>query len=385
MSIKEGVWMLFDMMKTTIQSRLNIFFEKNNKGKAISQQAFSELRDKFDHTIFSSLHVKLTKEEYSGKYNTGTWKNYHLFAIDGAEVQLPRTAKLRLEFGTRGRGDICPCAGISIMYDVMNEWVVDANITRSSMNERTESIEHVEKLCSEFPYLVDKSIILQDAGYPSKEIFARYQALGVKFIFKYPSDRLTEINNAPMGDTIIELDNGQKLRIIKYEGRIEKGEKKKTTITLVTNLFDFSVYDMKILYKKRWGVETFYNKLKNKLRIEEFSGKTKNSIYQDFWASICLANITQTFEKGATQIVQEERKGKFNKYEYKVRETAIVIEMRNKFIFYSLFAPSRVKKKLIRDVIMDAVRSTTPIRPNREYERNFKPNYKAKHNLKSHL
>jgi len=253
------------------------------------------------------------------------------------------------------------------------------------MNERTESIEHVEKFCTEFPYLVDKSIIIQDAGYPSKDIFARYQALGVKFIFKCPSAHLTEINNAPMGNTIVELDNGQKLRIIKYKGRIEKGEKKKDTITLVTNLFDFSVDDMKILYKKRWGVETLYNKLKNKLKIEELSGKTKNSIYQDFWASICLANITQTFEKEGTKIVQEQRKGKFNKHEYKVRETAIVIEMRNKFIFYSLFAPSRVKKDLIRDVIMDAVRSTTPIRPNREYERNFKPNYKAKHNLKSHL
>jgi len=119
MSIKEGAWMLFDMMKTTIQSRLNIFFEKNKKGKAISQQAFSELRDKFDHTVFSSLHAKLTKEEYSGKYNTGTWKNYHLFAIDGAEVQLPRTAKLRLEFGTRVVNKTCPCAGISILYDVI--------------------------------------------------------------------------------------------------------------------------------------------------------------------------------------------------------------------------------------------------------------------------
>ena len=47
--------------------------------------------------------------------------------------------------------------------------------------------------------------------------------------------------------------------------------------TLATNLFDKSmtIDDFKEIYNKRWTVETNYDKLKNKLETENFSGRRK--------------------------------------------------------------------------------------------------------------
>ena len=49
--------------------------------------------------------------------------------------------------------------------------------------------------------------------------------------------------------------------------------------------------DFKKLYWLRWGVETFFGKIKGRLALENFTGKTIESIKQDFWSTILISNI----------------------------------------------------------------------------------------------
>jgi IS4 transposase len=49
--------------------------------------------------------------------------------------------------------------------------------------------------------------------------------------------------------------------------------------------------DLGELYNSRWGIETNYDFLKNIIELEAFSGKTKVSIEQDFYAKILCSNI----------------------------------------------------------------------------------------------
>jgi hypothetical protein len=63
---------------------------------------------------------------------------------------------------------------------------------------------------------------------------------------------------------------------------------------LMTSLLDSNQYptnQFKELYFKRWGVETFYDELKTKLRIEHFSGYSNQSILQDFKAALFVSNV----------------------------------------------------------------------------------------------
>jgi hypothetical protein len=58
------------------------------------------------------------------------------------------------------------------------------------------------------------------------------------------------------------------------------------TEVLVTSLLDSDKYTtqmLKELYHLRWGIETFLGVLKERLKIENFTGKTVIAIKQDFF------------------------------------------------------------------------------------------------------
>ena len=53
----------------------------------------------------------------------------------------------------------------------------------------------------------------------------------------------------------------------------------------------FPTEEFKHLYYLRWGIETFYGILKTRLNLENFTGKTAESVYQDFYASVYLTGL----------------------------------------------------------------------------------------------
>ena len=68
---------------------------------------------------------------------------------------------------------------------------------------------------------------------------------------------------------------------------------------LATNLTpeEFTTDELKKLYKKRWTVETGFNRLKNLLEIKDFSGIRRPIIEQDFYAHIFVHNLAITIKK----------------------------------------------------------------------------------------
>ena len=67
---------------------------------------------------------------------------------------------------------------------------------------------------------------------------------------------------------------------------------------LITSLLDkenFKTEMFKELYFKRWGVETAYDKLKNTLEIENFSGVKSIVIKQVFYINLLVNNMCSEF------------------------------------------------------------------------------------------
>lgn len=63
---------------------------------------------------------------------------------------------------------------------------------------------------------------------------------------------------------------------------------------LVTSLLDekeYPIEDFKEIYNLRWGVESFYGVIKERLELENFSGKTVLSVKQDFYSTIFLTGL----------------------------------------------------------------------------------------------
>ena len=379
MSFPDALSFMLDMRKTTIQTRLNLFFQTVKGDDPISQQAFSKLRMNFDHSPFEAMVRGAVKKEYSGEYELPLWNGYHVFGIDGSSLQLPRVDALRKEFGVRGRGGNCPCAGISVLYDVLHGWAVDPIIKGAKMNERNECENHIAFLCSELGHIAKNSIVTMDRGYPSLGLIKTIHDTGLKYVARCNAQFVAEINNAPMGDSVVTLKNGITVRVIKFE--LTSGEVE----ILATNLFELPETLFPELYALRWGIEIAYFRLKRELCVEKFSGKTPNSIRQDFWASMVLLNTVSVFQHEADDAVQQRQDDKILKHEYRARTSGLIITLRDRFIFAVLCGNPLVTRLEMEDVVRSMAREVSPVRPYRSFPREFSPYYAANLNLKSHL
>ena len=379
MPFSSALAFMLDMRKTTLQTRLNMYFERNEKSEPMSQQAFSKLRANFDHTPFATMLGTIVTEEYSGKQDLPRWNGYHLFGVDGSFLQLPRTHELYREFGIHGHQEQCPCAGISVLFDVLHGWVLDPIITRATMNERTECENHMTFLKEKMPHIADNSIVLLDRGYPSEELFKAIAAKGIKFLARCKSNYCRKTQSAPMGDSIIELNCGLTVRVYKFalpSGEIE---------TLLTNLFELQAEEIPKLYSLRWGVETAYFRFKREICVEKFSGKTPNSIRQDFWASMVLLNSVAVFQREADDVVGERQKGKSLKYQNRARTSDLIITLRDQFIFVTLCGRPMSEDFEVERIIKTMARVVSPVRTGRSFPRIHRPFLVANSNLKSHL
>lgn len=378
MPFEKALYFLLDMRTTTLQTRLNAFFHQYGGGETISQQSFSKLRSNFDQSPFQTTVHKLIKIAYSLNFTLKTWKGYLLFGVDGSYCQLPRVENLRKVFGVRD-GSSCPNIGVSILFDVLNGFAIDPIMTDACMNERIQFEKHMNYLCQELSNIHKKAIILIDRGYPSQKLLTDMYKRELKFVARCQSHFLKAVNEAPMGDSVVTLKNGVPLRVIKF---VLKNEK---TQTLVTNLFDLPMEDIIELYTLRWGIETMYFKLKRELCVEKFSGRTENSIRQDFWASMLLLNSVAVFQNEADYAVNERQKDKSLAHEYRSRTSDLIVTLRDHSIFTALYAHSMLAELDFAKIIKTMARSVSSLRPGRSFQRIFKPYFNVKFNNLSHL
>jgi len=127
----------------------------------------------------------------------------------------------------------------------MHGWTLDPIITKAGMNERTECEKHIDFLSVDLPHIAQNSIVVMDRGYPSLDLLGKLQRSGLKFVVRCNSVFVSEINTAPIGDSIKTLKNGLSVRVIKFF--LSSGE----TETLVANLFDLQEDQFSKLYALR--------------------------------------------------------------------------------------------------------------------------------------
>jgi hypothetical protein len=124
--------LLMNLVKTNSQTAINKFILLFNINlvtvKSISQQTFSKARQKLKWIACRLLFKKLVQFIYS--FNYKTWHNFRIFPIDGAKIQLPSVKGFKEKFGGLGFYRTAPTAQGAILYDVLNEIVVDAQLVK---------------------------------------------------------------------------------------------------------------------------------------------------------------------------------------------------------------------------------------------------------------
>jgi hypothetical protein len=370
MSFFEIACFLFDLDKTALQNRLNDFFNYTDKGISMSQQSLSEARAKFDHTPFEKLFRALVIAAYCTGRERKTWNGYHIYSVDTMRFDLPGRKELLEYFGTFG-SDKSVTGGGSVVYDVLNHYVLDSIITKPNLSDREELFNHLNNMQAHYPDIFDQSILLGDRGYPGESVFIELIKKGINFVIRCSDIALSAIVEAPIGSSIITIGEGYKLRVVKCYRSDE-------VITLATNLFYLPYDCFSELYSMRWGVETSFDICKNKLCFESFSGRTVNTIKQDFWVAMVLMNVIAAYRNIANKIIKEKEskdkelvkyglKKKANKHLYQVAIGKLLITLRNQYLFVSLCLKPWKRMFNQPKIIADIVRMVTAIIPGRSF------------------
>jgi hypothetical protein len=346
----------------------------------MSQQAFSEARKKLRWQAFRELFETTVEEMYRGTIKR--WREYRLLAIDGSKINLPNDPRLREYFGTSGAGNSSPCAQGSILYDIENDLVVDERIEPMSSDERTVAVEHIKKLTKMERF--GKELILFDRGYPSMELIRVLMEARIAFVMRVREKFDLGIDSLGLGDHRVILEKGGsgriKVRVIKFGlagGEVE---------TLISSLIDTKRYkrgSFKALYFKRWPIETKYDEVKGKVEVENFSGILEENIRQDFYATMTLTNIAAGIYEEAQERVEEEERGKGNKWKYQVNVNHEVGVLKDRLIVLLLEKNDKRRGAMFEEIIELLRSRLIPIRPNRSIPRRQPRKVKFHHNHKS--
>jgi hypothetical protein len=379
MPFKKLVYFLLSMIKESSQNALERYFAKAGEVISMSQQAFSEARKKLKWEGLRELFEVTVETIYQGEIKR--WRGFRLLAIDGSKINLPNDPRLREYFGTIGAGNSSPCAQGSVLYDIENDVVVDARIEPMARDERSLAAEHIKKLAGMRTF--GKELILFDRGYPSMELIELLKREKIDFVMRVREKFDLGIDGLGKGDHRVVLEKGGlgpvEVRVVKFD--VRGGERE----TLITSLTDkrYSFGGFKGLYFKRWPIETKYEEVKKKLEVENFSGILVDNIRQDFYAAMTLTNIAAGLYEEAQGEVEEEQRGKGNKWKYQVNVNHEVGVLKDRLILILLEDDGKKRESMFDEVVKLLKKRLIPVRPNRSIPRRPSRKVKFHHNHKS--
>ena len=282
--------LLLNLLTRTMQIELDEFFANvlDADMDSVTKQAFFKARKNILPDAFKELFL-MTRDMVLSKNKIKRYKGYRIFAIDGSELRLDKTKENKDIFVSQSRcAENKTNARISLFYDVISNYVIDAQIGS------IENFACFSNICNE------KDIVIFDRGYPSRDMIAALTGMGCKYLMRLQASCFKGVKENPSNDFRITVSTNtdtysvRVVRVILKSGEVE---------TLITNLSEdeFSADDFLDLYFLRWGIETTYDTLKNKLLKEKFAGRSPVAVLQEYYAMMfvlnCIAAMSATVNR----------------------------------------------------------------------------------------
>ncbi len=368
--------MLRKSLAIEIENFFNFLGKSSTPGK-FTKSAFVQARKKIKPEVFKHLSQTLVKEFYSDNEPAiKTWQGFRLLAVDGSRITLPITKELKSYYGeTKNQSTTSIVqARCSVLYDVENNYVLDGVLAPLKSGERELALKHLL-------YCKYGDLLIYDRGYPSYDFIHRHIKKDLEYLIRVKvnfsqvtldfekSNKRSQIvsiypgKNTKLSDKPYDKNTPINVRLIRVE--LPKGGVE-ILMTSLLNTKTYSTKSFKALYTKRWGIETFYDELKNKLKVEHFSGYSNQSILQDFYAALFVSNIQTLVQSDLEDELKQHNDQR--KYNYKINTNLSYGFLKNRIL--ELFFDGNSMEKTIDQIKELFLKHQVPIRPNRSYTRN---------------
>lgn len=372
------ILLLLNFMRGSYQDELDHFFKALQRTdvakRIVTKAALAKARMKLNSDAFRELNQRLN-HFFDEHFNPKTWYGFRLLAIDGSTAKLPHTSDIEEHFGVWRcrKGKPSPMARLSQLYDTLNKITVDACIRPKSIGERQLAVEHCR-------HLMQHDLLLLDRGYPAWWLFALILSRKASFCARISnrwkvvrsfvaSGKNESIVYLPAPTTSVRAINQFGLERTPLKLRLIRIEQEGKVTVLITSLLDNQQYPHDVfadLYHLRWPVEEDYKVIKCRLEIENFTGKSARSIYQDFHAKVLMKNLAAVLTSPVNDELAQAPHAR--QYSYQVNFTQALSRFNEALV--SLFTGSVYKVRHLIQALFDIFQRTTePIRPGRTQPR----------------
>ncbi len=364
---------------------LRNYMKTAHPGMEISKPGYLKQRMKLNPLAFYELYRHHNRNFYADP-GFSHFHGYLVLAADGSGINIPTTRETLDTFGTSSRKGTKPQAsiGFGCLYDVMNRMILESDCCKCKFDEMRLAEEQIDRV-SETIGASQPFLVVMDRGYPSTAAFIRMMEKGVLFLVRLKSsDYKKEQASLSFPDTWVDIrldksrinhykgtDIGQRmeelghitLRMVKVplpEGKEE---------VLITNLPSetFDSRQIAELYHMRWGIETAYETLKDRLQIENFTGTRPVLLLQDIYSTIYVSNLAEDIIRDAEAELDE--KEKHRKHKMMVNRTLSIGILKNDLIYILLETDAQKQDRLFQQIYEDISKNLVPIRPDRHYHR----------------
>jgi hypothetical protein len=375
--------LLIRLLKQNIQLELYHYLStvsdyEKARPQSITASAFVQSRKKVKPEMFYELNKEIAGEFYKDN-DEGIllYKNHRLLAIDGSTIYLPVNKDTKRVYGTfnnQNQSDDVVIGRVSLLYDVLNDIALDSELAPYSTGETELGRRH---------FLVAKQndIIIMDRAYPGFRSIYDLHKQKLHFVIRTKTNFSTQVKTfyeSGQLESIIDITPSKNksflglkytkstsvtVRLIRIE--LSSGE----TEILMTSLLDHQTYphqEFQDLYFKRWGVETYYDRFKNIIGVERFSGTSTQFIQQEFYCAVYLSNMQSILSKDAQRKANEKYKNR--KYEYKINSSMSLSFLREKVI--QILTSDKDAQEIYKELTGLFTLNVVPKRSGRSFNRN---------------
>ena len=277
--------LLLNFRKGTNRDELDQFFETITDDPAsvtpVSEAAFCRARKKLKPEALVTLNNVLL-DSANQQIAQQRWRGLRVLAVDGSTGRLPNLPAIEEYFG-KPSGSGVPLARFSRLFYVLNDQILHADMVPYATGERELAAEYLL-------YSRPDDLFLYDRGYPAFWLFAFHAQEQSHYCARVRHDFHSEVKAfvadgakerivvlTPNTASARQCREGHlpadplRVRLIRVE--LESGEVE----VLITSLLDTKAYPYRAfakLYALRWGIEENYKREKQRLEIENFSGRS---------------------------------------------------------------------------------------------------------------
>ena len=369
----------------SLQIRLNEIALKCKFTLFASASALCQARQKLKHTAFIELNERAIIEPFYQSEHVQTRHGHFLKAIDGSKISIPDTADIRKRFPVMKASNWKQQydhtqAMFSCLYDPLNKLSLHACFEDIHTSEAAMAYKHIKRLNNQdillldrlYPWYILFNLILnQGANFVARcrrklflacdELFNEDCKVTSKIVTLTPS-HIAKKEAKEMWLVLPEKLQVRFVRLILSTGEVE---------VLATSL-DQEHYPDELfqdLYFKRRGIETYYDILKNRLQLENFSWETVESLFQDVYSTVFLSNLETICTQETNEELTQKCEQKWLQNKQQVNHMVSFNAIKNS-AFELLFWPVQNITTLLNKLKRLFHTTPTPIRPWRKFPRN---------------